>query len=81
MLETVGLTLASAVVFYGLMRFLNRALTADGMNFLLSKKETKKRFRLKDHWAGSLPEPAQEILDIFNYPDVYEHFGTQLPRG
>jgi len=79
-LETFGLTLTSALIFYALMRYLNKALSADNMIFLLNKKE-KKKFKLSDHWAGLLPQQAQEVLDIFNYPDVYEHFGTQLPRG
>lgn len=42
-------------------------------------KEQKEN--VEDRWAGKLPESAQEILDIMNYPEVYAQFSSQLPKG
>jgi hypothetical protein len=50
------------------------------MKFLLEPTQ-KKDFSLKEHWAGKLPEAAQEVLDIFHYPEVYAHFGSPIPKG
>lgn len=51
------------------------------MKFILPKGTKKPAFNLSQHWAGHMPEAAQEILDIFNYPEVYSCFGSRLPRG
>lgn len=54
------------------------------MKFLFAPKKAislEKKFNLQDHWAGRLPEQAQEILDIFHFPDVYEQYQTPVPKG
>ena len=80
-LEAAGLSVVSFVVFIILAKFLAPNPGEDKMNFKLLKSHKPPRFNLSDHWAGALPEAAQEVLDIFNYPEVYAHFGSQLPKG
>lgn len=51
------------------------------MSFLLPRPSLRPPFKLEDHWAGGLPDQAQEVIDMFLYPEVYEHFGSHLPKG
>jgi hypothetical protein len=93
LLEAAGLSLVSFCVFMFLAKLfspnpgfllLYELLTSKGedkMKFTLSKGQKKESFNLSQHWAGHLPEAAQEVLDIFNYPEVYSSFGSKLPRG
>jgi SpoVK/Ycf46/Vps4 family AAA+-type ATPase len=43
--------------------------------------QAKPNIEIREHWAGKLPQSAQEILDMMNFPHVYSHFSSQLPRG
>eukprot|EP01128_Nolandella_sp_AFSM9_P002066 TRINITY_DN12459_c0_g1_i1.p1 TRINITY_DN12459_c0_g1~~TRINITY_DN12459_c0_g1_i1.p1 ORF type:complete len:373 (-),score=78.20 TRINITY_DN12459_c0_g1_i1:485-1486(-) len=58
-------------------------MTTSTMKFSLTKDQSNDTapFVLKDHWAGELPEAAKEILDIWEYPEVYAEFQADLPRG
>eukprot|EP01125_Pyxidicula_operculata_P011282 TRINITY_DN368_c1_g1_i1.p1 TRINITY_DN368_c1_g1~~TRINITY_DN368_c1_g1_i1.p1 ORF type:complete len:374 (+),score=78.69 TRINITY_DN368_c1_g1_i1:148-1122(+) len=51
------------------------------MSFQARKTLEVNNQKIEDFWAGDLPEQAQEVLDIFHFPDVYEHYGSQVPKG
>jgi len=60
----------------------SKSLSYDPMRFLLKKDSLNQEpFNITDHWVSDMPEQAQEILDIFNHPDVFEHFNSVVPRG
>jgi ATP-dependent 26S proteasome regulatory subunit len=84
LLHTLGLTFLSFLFIYFMGKIFSKSLSSDSMKFLRKKKITAGRnreFNIGDHWVGDMPESAQEILDIFHHPDVFQHFNTAVPRG
>jgi cell division protease FtsH len=82
LLEVSGLSIISFFIFLGLARLFSKLLTKDNMTFQLSDRpSTPDQFNLKDYWAGDIPKNAEEILDIFNFPHIFQHFGSEVPRG
>jgi ATP-dependent Zn protease len=72
--STVGLVLFSYWVF-------SKMLPGGNKKFNTMTNQKKGKEKVEERWAGKLPESAQEILDIMNYPEVYAQFSTQLPKG
>jgi cell division protease FtsH len=75
-LEFFGLSFLSFLLFYFLSQIFSSGMERD-------KTSYRRRIREKDKskWVGELPKSASDILDIFNYSDVYGHFGSHLPKG
>jgi cell division protease FtsH len=47
-------------------------------NKQIIKKQTSS---YAEHWAGNLPQQATELLDILNYPDIYDKYSNDTPQG
>jgi ATP-dependent Zn protease len=71
---TIGLVVFSYYVF-------SKMLPGGNKKFHTMTNQKKEKEKVEERWAGKLPESAQEILDIMNYPEVYAQFSTQLPKG
>jgi cell division protease FtsH len=46
-----------------------------------AKQISKKQTSYDQHWAGHLPPEATELLDMLNYPDIYEKYSQDTPQG
>jgi len=58
-------------------------MSADTMAFKLrtNKQIIKQQNSYAEHWAGNLPTQASELLDILNYPDIYDKYSSDTPQG
>jgi len=74
----IGSAFLSYLLLYTILRFSAPGGAKKYHTLTTQKKEKEK---IEERWAGKLPESAQEILDIMNYPEVYAQFSTQLPKG
>eukprot|EP01129_Flabellula_baltica_P010688 TRINITY_DN453_c0_g1_i1.p1 TRINITY_DN453_c0_g1~~TRINITY_DN453_c0_g1_i1.p1 ORF type:complete len:365 (+),score=65.25 TRINITY_DN453_c0_g1_i1:36-1097(+) len=79
LLEALGLSFLSFLVFYLLSKLFTSSVGEDHTSYQLEKERRQRN--ATSVWAGEMPVSASEILDIFNYPDVYSHFGSHLPKG
>lgn len=93
-IETLGLSLLSYVLIMSISRLLrplqgpaqgNQFLTdATAIKFDAENKDREvedARFALAQFWAGDVPREAEEIVDMFVYPEVYDRYAGSLPKG